>query len=271
MTKILITGASGLLGPYLTRSVRQLGNIVTCGLTNGDRLVDLRDRNAVERLMQDVRPDFVFHCAAFTDVDECENNPDKARALNHMASRHLVENLSSTSRLIYFSTDQVYPDTEGPHAEGQPDPVNAYGRSKLDGETEALAHARSLVFRVNFFGRSKTPGRHSLSDWITNSLHARKPTTLFTDSLFSPLHMETLSDLVVDAVTAGLSGVYNLGCREGASKCDFALAIAAHLGLQTETASRGKASQLSDRARRSRDLRMDVTRIEESLGKKCRA
>ena len=146
-----------------------------------------------------------------------------------------------------------------------PPPDDARHSSWSLGETAALARSNSLVLRVNFFGPSRTPGRDSLSDWLIAGLRARKPITLFTDSLFSPLHLETLAQAAVDAASHGLAGVFNLGCRNGTSKCDFSLAVAAHLGLPTDAAQPGESATIAGRAHRTKDLRMDVTRIEQAL------
>jgi dTDP-4-dehydrorhamnose reductase len=64
-----------------------------------------------------------------------------------------------------------------------------------------------------------------------------------------------------------MTGVFNTGCRKGASKADFALSIARHKGLQTETAKVGSSAVMPDRAPRPKDMRMDVSRIENALGR----
>jgi dTDP-4-dehydrorhamnose reductase len=262
MTEILITGGTGLLGPYLKEAATVLGRVRTCGLKRGDLRCDLTSQDGCRELIAVVQPDFVLHCAAMTNVDACQTEPNRARMLNAVTTENLAAVLPDESKLVFISTDQVYPDTVGPHREDETEPVNVYGSTKLEGEMAALRRHNSLVLRVNFFGPSKTPGRSSLSDWLIAKLAAREPITLFTDSLFSPLHMGTLAQTIVDAVQAQLTGVFNVGCRNGGSKCDFGLGIAAHLGLPSDAATQGPALRL---ATRTKDLRMDVSRIEEAL------
>jgi len=265
MSGVLITGGTGLLGPYLKETARKIGPVTVSGRTSGDEICDLTVASETKTLIEKTRPDVVFHCAAMTNVDTCESNPREAMALNRHTTANIASHLPRETKLIYISTDQVYPDTLGPHHEDQTSPVNAYGETKLAGEAAALVRDNSLVLRVNFFGLSRTPNRASLSDWLITNLRARNPVTLFTDSLFSPLHLETLSQTAVDAAEHRLVGVFNLGCRNGASKCDFALMVASHLGLQTDAALQGKSTAISGRARRVLDLRMDVSRIEQKL------
>jgi dTDP-4-dehydrorhamnose reductase len=263
----LITGATGLLSDYLIEACGKHGAVTTTARSGGDRRCDLTDRAAVRSLLSDVAPDVVVHAAGLTDVDRCEREPDRAYAANRDAGANIVSQLPSSARLVFVSTDQVYPDIAGPHAEDAVGPVNVYGQSKLAGEQAALQHSGALVLRTNFFGPSRREGRASLSDFVIRSLSARQNATFFSDILFSPLHMATLGALVAEAMERGMTGVFNAGCRNGASKADFALAVARHKGLQTETSRIGNSTVLPDRVPRPKDMRMAVGRIEQALGR----
>lgn len=266
--RILVTGAGGLLGPYLVDALRRAGqDVVPTALASGDRPCDLTDAAAVARLVGEVAPSCVIHAAAYTDVDGCERDEARADALNRGAVENLVRALPKDTRLVQISTDQVYPDRAGLHREDDVAPVNAYGRSKLAGEKAALAHHDAVVLRVNFFGASRTAGRKSLSDFVVESLRAQKKITLFEDVLFSPLHAETLADVIVVVAQSGLSGAYNVACRDGTSKADFGLAVARGADLSTETVTIGSSSSVETRAPRPRDLRMDPSKLEAALGK----
>ena len=265
MSGVLITGGTGLLGPYLKDAARSIGRVAVSGQRSGDHACNLTNRLETKALLDRFQPDIVFHCAAMTNVDACEKSPRAAMVLNRDSTDNIASQMQQKAKLIYISTDQVYPDTPGPHREEHTGPVNEYGSTKLAGEIAALARVNSIVLRVNFFGPSRTPGRESISDWLITSLRARKPITIFTDSLFSPLHLETLAQTAVDAAMHDMAGVFNLGSRNGTSKCDFGRAIAAHLNLSTDTAKAGQSTAILGRAHRAKDLRMDVTRIEEAL------
>jgi dTDP-4-dehydrorhamnose reductase len=267
----LITGGAGLLAPFLARAGRNCGRIALSCRRAGDYPSDLANCEEVVELLETARPDVVIHCAAMTDVDGCERDPEAADRGNRLTSENLAAALPPDRQLIYISTDQVYPNVSGPHLEGTEDPVNAYGRSKLAGERAALAHPNGLALRTSFFGPSQTPGRKSLSDFIVDSLKAHKPITLFGDVLFTPLHAETLASMIFEISGRGLRGVYNLASREGFSKADFGLGIAAHLGLQTATATIGTSANQPGRALRTTDLRLDPGRLEAALGRKLPA
>ena len=267
MTRFLITGATGLLGPWLVEAAARAGEVVTAGFgRSADERTDLRDGTAVQEMLARVRPDVVVHAAALTDVDRCEREPAEAARMNELAVANVARALGVDSRLVLVSTDQVYPDTAGPHVEGSEAPVNAYGRSKLAGERAAFVHVNSLAVRTNLFGPSRTPGRISLSDFFTSALAAGERVRLFRDSLFSPLHVRTLGNLLVRLALGSHVGVLNLGSRQGMSKADFALALASQLHLPTRSAEVTDSTTLVGRAPRPHDLRLDVRRAEAALG-----
>jgi dTDP-4-dehydrorhamnose reductase len=264
---VLVTGAQGLLGPYLVQALRDQATVVTTSRRGSDRPCDLLDPEAVRTLLAEVQPQHVIHAAAMTNVDQCEVDPTAANAGNCQTTAHLAESMPRGCRLLYVSTDQVYPDAAGPHVEGTEAPINAYGRSKLAGERSALGHPGALVARTNLFGPSITPGRASLSDFVASSLAAGKQITLFRDVLFSPLHIATLAALLAEMTLTGLSGVFNVGSRDGLSKADFGLAVARRLGLSTDSVRIGLSSEMASRAPRTLDLRLSVARVEAALGR----
>ncbi|MCB1652275.1 MAG: SDR family oxidoreductase [Alphaproteobacteria bacterium] len=263
---LLICGGTGLLGPYIREAFEGDWKIIIASRHSTDHACDFTDAAAVCSLIEQVKPDVVFHLIALTNVDECEENPDHAHSLNALTVRNVVQTLNPATHLVYISTDQVYPDTPGPHQEDHEAPVNVYGATKLDGEKEALSHRDSLVLRVNLFGPARTENRMSLSDFFIKSFEKQTPVTMFDDVFFSPLHMGTLAQIARKCVDHRLCGVYNLGSRAGLSKADFALKLAQHLNLDASTAQIGQSSAVTGRAHRTKDLRMDVSRIEKALG-----
>ena len=265
---ILVTGATGLLGPYIMDGVKGLGRVVGLARKGAQVILDITDRDAVAKKIESLSPHIVIHAAALTDVDTCEKDPEAAFLLNRDATGFIAESLLPSSRLVYISTDQVYPDGEGPHTEGTEDPVNVYGKSKFEGEVRALSHSGTLVLRTNIFGKSRTPGRASLSDFVIESLSQGKHIQLFEDIFFSPLSMETACKIIFDAVERGLTGIYNMGSREGMSKKDFAMMVAARKGLSTRTTRPVKSASNPGRAPRPRDMRLNVSRLELALERK---
>jgi dTDP-4-dehydrorhamnose reductase len=264
--RILVTGLGGLLAPYLIEAASSKGFVITSGRRAGDIPCELTNRAQVAELVRTARPDWILHSAAMTHIESCQANSEKAKAANISAVENLVANLGNEMRVVLFSTDQVYRDVRGPHSESSEGPVNVYGQTKLVGERSMLKHPGALVLRVNFFGPSRSPGRESIYEFIIDSLLRRNETTLFEDVFFSPLHMCTLSSLTIEAVSRGMSGIYNLGSRNGMSKAHFGFAVAKHLRLDSSCLIRGQSDSDPLRTPRPHDLRMDVTKIEKELG-----
>ncbi|MDE0157254.1 MAG: dTDP-4-dehydrorhamnose reductase [Gammaproteobacteria bacterium] len=148
--KILLFGANGQVGWELQRSLAYLGSVQACDRHSAD----LEQPRAVRAAIRDGRPDVIVNAAAYTAVDKAESEPDKAERVNAKA----VELLANEARrldtwLLHYSTDYVF-DGEKPglYSEtDQPNPLNTYGRTKLQGE-EALRDSgcRHLVFRTSW-------------------------------------------------------------------------------------------------------------------------
>lgn len=132
--RVLVTGAGGMLGHEL---VDTFGDHEVTGTTHAE--LDVTDRAAVIECFDALRPDVVLHGAAWTAVDACEADPDRAWAVNALGTRHITEAARRhRTRVVYFSTDYVFDGTkDSPYVEwDEPAPRSVYGRSKLAGERE---------------------------------------------------------------------------------------------------------------------------------------
>jgi dTDP-4-dehydrorhamnose reductase len=134
--RVLVTGASGQLGTDLVRTCTAAGDDVTAC---GHAALDLADRDSVRRAVATAQPDVIVNAGAWTAVDACEGDPERAYAVNALGVRWITEAARSIgAHLVQVSTDYVFDGTkEGPYLEwDQPNPTSVYGRSKLGGETE---------------------------------------------------------------------------------------------------------------------------------------
>src|SRR6187200_2237926 len=133
--RVLITGAAGALGHDLVRVFSPNDEVVACDRAS----LDVTDRDAVLQVVGEAQPDAIVHAGAWTDVDGCESDRDRAFRVNTLGTRHVAEGARLTgARVCYVSTDYVF-DGSADTAYVEWDPVNplsVYGRSKLGGERE---------------------------------------------------------------------------------------------------------------------------------------
>jgi dTDP-4-dehydrorhamnose reductase len=143
--KLVVTGAGGQLGHDLVAHARAAGDEVLA-LTRAD--LDVTDRAAVLATITESTPDVVANCAAWTAVDACESDPERALAANGLAVRWIAEACDrSGAHLLHISTDYVFDGMlDRPYHEfDRPNPLGVYGASKLAGEREALVLGRAAT------------------------------------------------------------------------------------------------------------------------------
>lgn len=149
MKKVLLVGADGMLGGELKARLEKIYNVESTTIET----LDICDKEAVMKKVSEVKPYFLINCAAFTNVDGCETNFEIANKVNGLA----VENLAlaakaNDSTFIQISTDYVFNgklDVEKAYTEDMmPDPVSAYGRTKLLGEQNAAKAEKYYILRT---------------------------------------------------------------------------------------------------------------------------
>lgn len=265
--KLLLTGATGLLGSRLYPFLKERG---FCVIGHGytvkfDVNCNLCCKHSTEQLLNSIRPQLIINLVALTDVDKCEEQPQSAYLLNVKTLENIVGWIKEHPdvQLIHISTDQVY-NGPGPHKEDKITLLNTYGFSKYCAEIVAR-QVRSTVLRTNFFGHSYLPNKKSISDWLIDRFEKQTPTKLFTDVFFSPLSLDTLQEIMVKIIEKPIPGIFNLGSRDGMSKRDFGLALAQHFSLKTDCAQGALSSEQGLKARRPCDMRMNCDHFESTF------
>jgi dTDP-4-dehydrorhamnose reductase len=262
-----VTGGTGLLGgvlcPYLKAQGRE---VIVHGGRSGEVAFDLADGEIARNYLSRLKPGFILNLVGLTDVDGCERDVEAAYRGNVRSAEVLTEWVGehpSATRLIHISTDQVY-DGPGEKKESEVTIRNVYALSKLCAE-KTVASVGATVLRTNFFGKSPVPHRSSLSDTFFKVFSTGAPVKLFNDIYFSPLSMRTLSAMLLKVVDRPVPGVFNLGSREGMTKADFGLQLAAVFGFSTEHAQVVESTSAALLARRPKDMRMSVAKFERDF------
>jgi dTDP-4-dehydrorhamnose reductase len=273
--KILVTGASGLLG--LNLSLQMNGTHTIVGVDRNKltgtpfKIVkaDLLEAEVCSRLMNEIRPDAVIHTAANAIIDACESDPEGARLINAEFPGHLAELCAKRDvRLIHISTDAVFDGTkDGIYTEDDvPNPLGVYAQTKLDGEYAVLsANPDAAVARVNFFGWSLS-GKRSLSEFFFNHLSAGDSCKGFVDAWFCAIFVGDLADILVRMLEKGLSGLYHAVGSEALTKYEFGVRLAHRFGFDEGLIHPISVENSGLKAKRSRNLRLSVHKLSTDLG-----
>jgi len=253
--KVFITGAGGMVGHVLAEQCKARGDEV---FAHDRESLDIADERAVRERVASARPDAVINCAAWTDVDGCELDPQRAFLVNSQG----VEILATASRLagasfVTVSTDYVF---DGRRPEGfytqrdDPHPLSAYGAAKLEGERRAqVASARTSVVRSGLiFG----PGGKNFLATVVERVRRGERLKAITDSYGTPTYAPDLAARLRELAALDLPGVYHVvNSGEGTSYEGFARAaaeLAGVAGVEIEGISMDSLKRPAPRPRNSR-------------------
>jgi dTDP-4-dehydrorhamnose reductase len=226
--RVLITGAGGQLGIDLVSCCESAGDEVIP--TSHDDL-DISQRDAVHGAVSTVRPDVVINCAAWTAVDACEGDPDRALAHNGLAVRWLAESCDrSGAHLVQLSTDYVFDGSlDRPYNEWDPPaPRSVYGATKWFGEREALVlGAAAAVVRTSW-----VCGQHGSNMVITiMRLAGQHPELAFvSDQIGCPTFTADLAPMVRRIAVDRRTGVHHVTNQTATSWYGFARDVVAAMG-----------------------------------------
>lgn len=265
--RILILGAKGLLGTFLTESLKENSSfeIMTHSHSSqADFKHDLLNFNEVCELLLTAKADYCINLLALTDVDLCEADKDKAYNLNTAPVKNIVKcvlNHRMGLKLIQISTDHLYNKFNSNESDVKI--VNYYAMTKyIADEFSQLIDA--VVLRTNFFGKSMS-GKPSFSDWIIESLSQGKNLKGFSDVYFSPLHMSTVVKEIEKVILNFSPGIFNLGSQNGMSKYDFMLELSKHKGFAHADIKAVEYKDSGMKMQRPLDMRMDISKYERTF------
>jgi dTDP-4-dehydrorhamnose reductase len=233
MPRWFVTGAGGQLASAFARALE--GDV----FLSREQTLDIRDADAVRAAVHAFAPDYVLHCAAYTNVDGAEADPDTAEAVNVLGTRNVVKAVRGThTTVVYFSSDYVFDGAKDtPYVEtDQPRPLSVYGRTKLAGEQEVLAWVHGIVVRTAWlFGETG----HNFVKTILAAARDRagtgEPLRVVDDQVGSPTCAGHLAAAVDEALGRGLGpGLYHMAGSGYCSWCELAREVVQLASLDVE-------------------------------------
>lgn len=222
--RAIVTGAAGLIGQYFIKNAtRWAPGWEVHGLSRAD--VDLTDFSAVERTWQHLKPSAVIHCAALSRTKDCEQNPELARRINVEVTAHLVH-LSKGISFIFLSSGEVFDGKNSWYCEtDRPNPINFYGKTKLEAEQLVLQNPRHTVVRIVLTAGTSYDGDRSFVEDMCRAAKSGERMTLFADEYRCPLPAGAIARAVWELAGKDASGLYHLGGRERLSRWEVGQAL----------------------------------------------
>jgi len=229
LTSLIIFGGSGQLGKSLSSLFPEA---ISYSHSSDNRKADITNFKQLKEIFESETPEIVINASAFTNVDACELEKERAFAVNSMG----VMNIASlcreySSKFIHFSTDYVFSGNKGQYSEDSvPDPINYYGFSKSIGDAYALSLPSSLVIRTSgVYGYGKNFPR-----FVYDSLNAGKKVNVI-EGYYSPITSDLLARSVRYLIDHNLniSGILNIA-GERISRVDLARTIARTFDLNPD-------------------------------------
>ena len=272
MKRVVVTGASGLLGCKLVKALSDGYEVIpthSTHLIHPDSVrMDIVDGKEVARVLSSVKPEFVVHAAAETNVDKCETDRELAWSVNAEGTRNIASACGKNGvKLVYVSTDYVFDGEKGHYTEeDEANPVNYYGVTKLGGErfVRELCEDYIIVRTSVLYGWH--PSRVNFATWVIDSLRNGKGISVVEDHYNSPTLADNLAEIILRIERMDVAGLYHVAGSERMSRYGFAMKTAEVFGLDRSLIAPIKMKDLKVWvARRPRDSSLSVDKARHEL------
>ena len=274
--KILVTGSAGLIGTQIVKDL--LDNhkqVYSCYNKTKPELgiithLDLTKKDDIVNTMNRIKPDVVIHLGAMTDVELCETETELAKKINTDATEILaLESEKYNTFFVYMSTDYVFDGKVGMKKENdKTNPINFYGKSKLDGE-----RVFKKITTPNVIVRTSTPfGIHSkkmsFPIWVKKNLELEKEISVVVNQYTSPSYVPNISKMIIEIMERKITGIIHLAGATKISRYDFAVQISKIINVNKQFLKLTKMDQMDWKAQRPADSSLSVSKANKILKNK---
>lgn len=279
--KILITGANGFLGYYLVEQLLTKNFSVTATGKGECRLPFTHDKNfqwlsmdftdpfSIHDVFENIKPDVVIHAGAMSKPDECETNQMLAYLMNVEGTVQLLINSADLkSFFVFLSTDFVFDGERGMyHEDDKPNPVNYYGRTKLEAE-EAVKEYEfnwAIVRTVLVYGKNHS-GHSNILKIVKEKLEKGEEYSVVDDQLRTPTYVEDLAKGIVSIIERNATGIFHLSGKDILTPYQMAIKTAKHLRLDSSVIKKVTAASFSQPAKRPPKTGFIIDKARKELG-----
>jgi len=272
MEKLIITGASGLLGSKIVKLTKKNYRAIplhnTRPLYPNSLKLNITERKQLLDLFSKLKPDITIHTAAETNVDRCETQKKLAWKINVEGTRNVAEACSKTSaKMVYISTDYVFDGKKGLYTEEDtPNPINHYGITKLEGENQVKKLCKNHIILRTSVLYGWHPWKQNFATWVINMLKQEKGLSIVEDHFNTPTLADNLAKIILEAISKDLQGLYHASGSQRISRYEFAQQIAKAFNLNQNLIKPVKMSQLTAWvAKRPKDSSLNTSKIQKQL------
>lgn len=277
--KILITGISGLLGPYIAEELinsKFCKNEEITGIYNSfepkyNKIKSIKvNLSSIEeiQLKLNLKYDFIIHLAAATDHILAEKDKDYAYKGNVLSTKNLLEIAKKTnSKFIYVSTEAVFFEKTKTSEDEIPNPKLIYGITKVEAENLVKNYQNHLILRTTIFGKSLN-GREKLFEHVVFNLNNNIPIKAIEDNLFTPITTQYFSKITLELIKKDAIGIFNISSDEKISRYELSVLLAKKFNLNTNLIQKIKIKDLVGNIPRSKYACLDNTKIKNYLNLK---
>jgi dTDP-4-dehydrorhamnose reductase len=277
MKRILVTGASGMLGAALVNELKKNFNIFATGNSIFEeqyinyKKFDLKSES-YDELIKWSNPDIILLCGAITNGNYCEENPNESLDINGISIWKFLTATKNKVKIIYISTDAVFSSSHNLAKEIDcVSPENVYGKSKELGEffLNSSNNRNYTIIRTTIVGLNINKEKEGFVEWIIKSSKNNEDFGLFTDVLFSPISIWDLATEInfliqtdnINSETLHIAG-------ETCTKYQFGYELLKTLNIPDKNLSKALISSFKDRAKRSKDQSLDSSFYQKKYNRK---
>lgn len=281
MKKILITGSNGLLGQKLVELLLSAKDIQIIATARGEnrlpfhdgyeyQSMDITNREQVQEVVANTKPNVIIHTAAMTNVDQCESEKAVCWAQNVSSVEYLIEACSKIDCfLLHVSTDFIFDGTSGPYKEdAEANPISFYGWSKYAAE-KLVIHSNirwGIARTVLVYGIAHDMSRTNIILWVKKSLEDGKNIKVVTDQWRTPTLAEDLAKGCALIAQQEAEGVFNISGKDFLTPYEMAIMTADFFKLDKSLISQADSTTFSQPAKRPPRTGFDLSKSREVLG-----
>ena len=266
--KILLIGGSGLFGRAFVelikdRTSHDIYATYNENIVDSEEAVflDITDKKRVEEVIKKLQPDVVVHAAAFTNVDKCEVEKEKAYDINVEGTKNIAMASNEIgAKMIYISTDYVFDGTKGFYEEkDKTNPISYYGLTKLEGEKAVQEICDDFIIARTsvIYGAHKK----NFATWVIKELREENQIKIITDQWVSPTLNVDLAEQILALIEKDEKGIFHTAGGERINRYDFVVEMARVFDFNEKLITPATSKEMNWIAKRPMDSSLNVSKI----------